>query len=527
MSRFALTPKTSTLALTTLLLFPSCSRHGTETDNPMGPEGIEFRRSALAYDSSVEVLSVDREALSEGNRAFALDLYRDVAARAPASENLFLGTHSISTVLAMTFAGARGATESEMVTALKHGLSQTALPPAMNGLAQEIQGGIAGTDVRYDSFNSLWLSQQHATEATFLDVLSQHYDTGLYLVDFIADAEGSRNRINAWISDQTGGLIEQLFDAASLGSNTKLALTNAVYLSAPWQDRFDPAETTNAEFTLADGTVVDVPMMGRTWTYPAAFNIDWRALELPFRDAAMGMVFVLPNVGEWDAFEQSFDAALASDIVTALVEARAEDQMVHASVPRFDFAASQDLQPSLEALGMVSAFDLGTANFTGIDPVEGLAISSFVHQTTVGVDEEGTTAAAATGQVMVPLAITPAINLNRPFHFFIYDHVSESVLFIGRLVRPAGEIRTPAEPIAIPSDAQVICAGLALCPSRTIAEAECLDALAADGADALEQCADCVQWGLDACGGLPACGRGPGNICEPSACAEYCPAHAF
>jgi serpin B len=508
-------------------LVPACVTSGTETDNPVGPRGFEIRRSALAYQEDVTVPADDAEALRAGNLEFALSLYREVAAGADTEENLFLGTHSVTTVLAMTAAGARGDTEAELAAALGSGLAPDALHPAMNQLAQRLQAELTGSAVRYQPLNGLWLAQERPTSAPFLDVLSEQYDTGVFLVDFAGDAEGARGLINDWVSTTTDGLIPTLFAPGQLTPLTALVLSNAAYLSAPWQDRFDPETTTDLDFTLPDGDVVTVPMMGRTWPFPFAITVDWRAVELPFRDADLGMVFVLPNTGEFAEFEAGFDRARVEEIVEQLEAWRDAPEQVRALIPRFEFASEIDLQPALDGLGVSTLFDPSAADLTGIDPAGGLFVDALVHRTTVGVDEEGTTAAVATGEVMVPLSIDPQVRLDRPFLFFVYDHGTGTVLFVGRLVHPAGEARPPETTPTTPTDTEVICAGLALCADRATTEDECSAALADDDPAVLEQCADCIQAGIDGCGGYGSCDRGIGDICQPATCADFCPARSF
>ncbi len=515
----------STLALVAALA-PGCLTSGTETDNPAGPDGIELRRSALTYQAEAEAPAADRTALRAGLRRFSLDLYRAVAADTVAEENLFLGPYGVATVLAMTAAGARGATEAELAAALGHGLPPDALPVAMNELAQDLRAGVAGTDVRFDAWQSLWVAAGRPTGAPFLDVLSQHYDTGIYLVDFAHDADRARSRINEWIDQQTAGLIPELFAAGDLDPTTALVLTSAAYLSAPWQDRFEPETTFTGEFRLPDGDVVEVPFMSRTFDYPHVFDVDWRALELPFRDAEMGLVFVLPNEGELEALEAGFDAAQVERIVAGL-EAERDEAFVRAVVPRFEFSSARALRPALESLGVTTLFDPLAADRTGIDPEGETYVDDLVQRSTIGVDEYGTTAAAATGEVMVPSAITPQLWFDRPFLFFIYDHGTGTVLFVGRLLRPDGAARAPAAPPVARTDAEIICSGLAYCADRAITVDGCLSALADDDPAVLEQCADCVKLGVDQCGGMNTCENFIGDVCDPAVCAEYCPAHAF
>jgi serpin B len=68
-----------------------------------------------------------------------------------------------------------------------------------------------------------------------------------------------------------------------------------------------------------------------------------------------------------------------------------------------------------------------------------LYISDVFHKAYVGVDEEGTEAAAATAVIM-ELTAAPMdplqLTVDRPFLFAIREHQTNSILFMGRLVSP-------------------------------------------------------------------------------------------
>ena len=72
----------------------------------------------------------DIQALVNNNNAFAFDLYRSLQTQ---DGNLIYSPYSISLVLAMTYAGARGETESQMAHTL-HFLPGDQLHPAFNAL---------------------------------------------------------------------------------------------------------------------------------------------------------------------------------------------------------------------------------------------------------------------------------------------------------------------------------------------------------------------------------------------------------
>lgn len=100
-----------------LLLFFLCCGNRAE------PGGGSPANPAPATDPE------DVRRVVEGNTAFALDLYREIL-RKEAGKNLFFSPYSVSTALAMAYAGARNVTEREMAETLCFALPQDELAAA-------------------------------------------------------------------------------------------------------------------------------------------------------------------------------------------------------------------------------------------------------------------------------------------------------------------------------------------------------------------------------------------------------------
>jgi hypothetical protein len=168
---------------------------GDNADTPPNNSGIEQARSALARIENPTISDADRTAFANGQRTFALDAYRILAGR---PGNVVYSPHSVQVALAMTSAGARGTTASQMETALHFGLPQERLHAAFNALdrdlAQRATRPLEGTGQRFRlrSANALWGQRGYTFLAPFLDTLAQHYGAGMNLVDFMGDADGSR-----------------------------------------------------------------------------------------------------------------------------------------------------------------------------------------------------------------------------------------------------------------------------------------------------------------------------------------------
>ena len=201
-------------------------------------------RSDLERELSPSVEGMGLETLVAGNTAFALDLYRALSEK---YDNLFFSPHSISLALAMTYAGARGETELEMAQTLHFDLSQAQLHPAFNALDLELARRgepIELPDGEQEGFklniaNSIWGQVDYMFLEAYLDLLAVNYGAGMRLVDYIQYAGEARQEINAWVSDETEGRIEDLIPEGVLDEATRLVLANAIYFNAAWAVPFD------------------------------------------------------------------------------------------------------------------------------------------------------------------------------------------------------------------------------------------------------------------------------------------------
>lgn len=408
-----------------------------------GEDSSEFKpsetlRSTKQRITSPAVSATQMQTLVDGNTEFALRMFREVRAQEPG--NVVYSPHSISIALAMTYAGARTATETEIATALNFGLPQNDLHPAFNELdlalisRGEGAKGLEGTPFQLRIANALWLQKSIEFEEPFLDVLALNYGAGVNLLDFVQDPEGSRKEINAWASYETEKKIPELIPEGAINGNTVAVLTNAIYFNASWLSPFKAEKTTDEPFKTGNGTVT-APTMHQLTTYGHFAGTGFEAVELPYDGKEVSMVVFLPEEGtSLEAFEAGLDVATLKGAFAGL-----EEKSVDLSMPKFTFRTPIGLNQILQDMGMPSAFDEVTADFSGIHPTLKLYISDVLHEAFVDVNEDGTEAAAATaviiGNTSIPTSDAQVI-LDRPFLFLIRDMQTNAVIFLGRVVDP-------------------------------------------------------------------------------------------
>ena len=376
--------------------------------------------------------TADREMVVQGNNAFALDLYAQLKDR---DGNLFFSPHSISTALAMTYAGARGNTEKQMATVLHFDLEHKRLHPAFRELLGQLETGEGERGYQLSVANALWGQKGYEFLEKFLNLTKENYGAGLNEVDFIGSTEAARQTINTWVERETEDKIKELIKPGVLDRLTRLVLTNAIYFKGYWASQFKEELTREAPFTLMSGEKVQVPTMHRTADFKYAEAEDFQTLELPYKGGDLSMTIFLPK--ETDglaALEQSLTAEKLATWLSTL-----EEQEVIVALPKFRMTSEFSLAEVLKSMGMTDAFDVKEADLSGMTGKKDLFITAVLHKAFVEVNEEGTEAAAATGVVVGLTAAPPRqpiFQADHPFLFLIRDLRSNSILFLGRVMDP-------------------------------------------------------------------------------------------
>lgn len=408
---------------------------GVAACSPVPRSGVA--RSTLPRMTDLTMPLADIQDFTRLNNAFGIDLYMTLREE---PGNLVFSPHSISSALAMTYAGARSTTESQMAEVLHFDLPQTELHAAFNQLdlaLAEAASPASGEEqpLQLRVANSVWVEQTLQLLDEYLDVIARNYGAGVRLADFLTAYEPVRREINAWVGDQTEQRIKELIPEGAIDQSTRMVLVNAIYFNGDWLYKFDANDTSDARFFLRDGSEVVVQMMRKDLAAAAyAAGSGYQAVELPYQGGAAAMDIIVPDAGTFEEFEASLNSERLAKIIDSM-----QPVPLHLDLPRFSYGDSVDLTEKLSALGMTDAFDPDIADFSGMTGRRDLFISRVLHQAFVAVDEEGTEAAAATAVIMAPTSIMlPDITLtvDHPFIFVIRDLGTNQILFLGRVLDP-------------------------------------------------------------------------------------------
>src|ERR1700722_2610636 len=260
--------------------------------------------AAQAPGSAAGSASDDRAASVAGNNAFAVDLYGRLRGQ---NGNLFFSPESISTALAMTYAGAQGETTAERAKPLPFTLPPVRLHPAMGALLGDLNAAHTGYQLRVA--NALWAQQGYSILPDFVALTQRNYCAGFNQLDFKNSADAARLTINQWVEQKTEDKINDLIPPGVLTRETKLVLTNAIYFKGDWESPFDKSLTKDEYFHVSASPPVKAPLMHREGGFNYLQGEGFQALEIPYKSGDLSMIALLPDdVGGLARLEQSMTA---------------------------------------------------------------------------------------------------------------------------------------------------------------------------------------------------------------------------
>jgi len=383
---------------------------------------------AAAAQHVSNAVGAEVRSVARSNNEFGVALY-EMLRNEEAAENLFFSPASISTALAMTYAGARTRTADEIRQTLRWTLEDDDLHAAMKRFSGTLSAADGGHALSLAG--ALWGQSGEEFLEGFLRLNRRHYGAAFRAVDFSSAPEAARATINDWAERNTSDRIKELLVPGDITPATALVLTNAVHFKGTWKYRFDVADTREASFRTADGRDVAADMMwSRGGTFRFLIGDGFEALALPYAGDRASMVVLLPDPqSDLSVLEQRLTAENIEDWLSEMRPA----EMGIVMLPRFELGCRLELAETLREMGMPLAFS-SQADFSGITTTHPLSIDDVIHKAFVQVNEEGTEAAAATAVKMKRGPVLDSFRADRPFIYLIQDHATGAILFMGRLV---------------------------------------------------------------------------------------------
>lgn len=352
---------------------------------------------------------------------FAVRLFKESE---ESDKNILISPFSVFCALAMTANGAKGETLEQMESVL--GMTAEEMNQYiysyMKNLPQEEK-------CKLSLANSIWLNDENnfAVNNDFLQTNADYYGADIYTSPFNEKTYGA---INNWVKQNTDEMIPEILDEIS--ADAVMYLVNALAFDAEWDENYEKERVKKEIFTKEDGTEQSAEFMHSS---EGAYLKDKNAVGFMKYYSGYKYAFaaMLPDEG---TSLSDYVKSLNGKTISTMLETK-QDETVFASIPKFETEYSVQMSETLKKMGMIKAFDMNGADFSGLGNSDRgkIYISRVLHKTFISVGEMGTKAGAASAvELKCGSAMEDEIKeiyLNRPFVYMIIDCENNIPLFIG------------------------------------------------------------------------------------------------
>lgn len=369
--------------------------------------------------------------LKNGNIAatdFAVRLFKECE---QSGINTLISPLSVMYSLAMTANGADGDTLAEMEDVL--GMPINDLNRYLYSYKKSLP---QGEKYKLNLANSIWFSKAKDFKANqvFLQTNANHYDANIYEADF--SKKSTLNDINKWASLKTEKMIPEIVE--KIEDDDVMFLINALTFDAEWSTKYKDANVKSGVFTQEDGTTQNVKFMYSTETL---YHEDENTVGFSkyYYDCKYAFVALLPNE---NITISKYVNLLNGEKISNLLVSK-PNVIVNAAIPKFEHKYEITLNENLKQVGMPLAFDEDKADLSKLGHATGgrLYIGEVLHKTFIGVNEDGTKAAAATETRIKKKAAVVNVDkeiktvyLDRPFVYMIIDCQNNVPIFMGTVM---------------------------------------------------------------------------------------------
>ncbi|XP_030376563.1 serine protease inhibitor 88Ea isoform X2 [Scaptodrosophila lebanonensis] len=395
----------------------------------------------LCSESSANFL-MHRGDLYRGQQEFTVSMLEAIRKAKP-DENIFFSPYSTYHALLLAYFGAGSETEKELVKTLRleWASSKEAVRSVYNWEKQMRAVRSENMPLEFGSADRIYFDQ-HFSLASCVE---KRFYNEIVKLNFRQEPEECRTHINAWIANVTRNEIPDMLGPNDIDAKTQVVLANAAYFKGQWVSRFKEKNTEMKTFYTSGTKQSFTPMMKQKGTFLLTTDerLGAHVLQLPYRTTKeeekdenddiksdISMVIILPTFNA-DALEQVLNKLNAKTLAQSLAEGMPRE--IEVSLPKFEFEQRFELVPILREMGIRKIFE-GDADFNDFTAEEQISFGDAKHVAKIKVDEEGSTAAAATVLVSFRSArpIEPTkFECDHPFVFLIYDKTSQSILFTG------------------------------------------------------------------------------------------------
>ncbi|KAF7644697.1 hypothetical protein LDENG_00217400 [Lucifuga dentata] len=362
--------------------------------------------------------------LSNRNLVFATQLYRAVSSRT--DDNVFLCPFTLSVGLSALMSGADGTTRLQLLQELSlTGLDPQEVPDLFQSLIRSVTQGDGAINLRQSI--AILPANRFQLSSSYGELVQSRYGGIIQNLVYTSPQE-ALDTINRWVQDQTADQVQGLVD--SLDPQTQLLLATAGYYQTEFSLAFNSSFTQDERFYVDRYHIIMVPMMFRSDKYFLAYDRVLRVgvLKLPMVGGAAMLVLLPDENVDVTAVEEDVTAEKIQAWIRQLKKTKLEVQF-----PRFLLDRSYSLRDVLQTVDITQVFQ-DAADLSNISADKNLKLTQVFHKAVIRVDESA--GGTGGGGANVFSSLPPRLTINRPFLFLVYQEMSGSMLFMGRVVDP-------------------------------------------------------------------------------------------
>ncbi|XP_056139413.1 serpin H1b [Lampris incognitus] len=388
----------------------------------------------LAVTASAEdkKLSSHASTLADNSANLAFSLYHNMA-KDKNTENILISPVVVASSLGIVALGGKASTASQVKTVLSaDSLKDEQLHAGLSELLTEVSDAKT-RNTTWKISNRLYGPSSVSFADNFVKSSKKHYNYDHSKINF-RDKRGAVNSINDWATKSTGGKLPEV--TKDVQSTDGAMIVNAMFFKPHWDEKFHEKMVDNRGFLVTRSFTVGVPMMHRTGVYDFYEDTEHgvNVLNMPLGQKQTSMIFIMPF--HLEPLERLEKLLTRKQVDTWL--SKMTQTAVAISLPKVSIEVSHNLQKHLANLGLTEAVDKAKADLSNISGKKDLYLSEVFHASALELDTEGNpidTSIFGTEKLRNP----KLFYVDHPFIFLVKDNKTNSILYIGRMVRPKGD----------------------------------------------------------------------------------------
>ncbi|XP_068441796.1 serpin H1b [Clinocottus analis] len=393
---------------------------------------VAFCLLVLVTSAEEKKLSSHVTTLADNSANLAFRLYHNMA-KEKDTVNILISPVVVASSLGMVALGGKASTASQVKTVLSvDKLKDEHLHAGLSELLSEVSDAKT-RNTTWKINNRLYGPSSVTFAEDFVKSSKKHYNYDHSKINF-RDKRSAVNSINEWAAKSTDGKLPEI--TKDVQNPDGAMIVNAMFFKPHWDETFNDKMVDNRIFLVTRSFNIEVPMMHRTGLYDFHDDTENRiyVLNMPLGQKQASMILIMPyHLEHLERLEKLLTRKQVDTWVSKM-----ESRPVAISLPKIALEVSHNLQKHLAELGLTEAVDKSKADLSNISGKKDLYLSNVFHASALELDVAGNpfdTSIFGSGKLTNP----KLFYADHPFIFLVKDNKTNSILYIGRVVKPKGD----------------------------------------------------------------------------------------